>query len=98
MLDSLRTLFGDLLGGTKHPDRFEETDYRVAAAALLVHVINADGVVTDRERTRLHAVLRDRFELSDADTDELIREAMIVEGEAVDLYRFTSLLGRSLDE
>ncbi|MCC7348762.1 MAG: TerB family tellurite resistance protein [Variibacter sp.] len=98
MLESLRTLFGDLVGGTKSPDRFEDTDYRVAAAALLVHILNADGVVTERERERLHTVLRYRFALSDADTEELIREATLVEGEAVDLYHFTRLLGRALDE
>jgi uncharacterized tellurite resistance protein B-like protein len=98
MLDTLRNLFGDLIGSTKHQDRFEENDYRVAAAALLVHVINADGTVTSEEKLRLHEVLKYRFELTDADTEELIQEATLMEGEAVDLYRFTSLLGRTLDE
>ncbi len=31
-------------------------------------------------------------------SEELIREATLVEGEAVDLYHFTRLLGRALDE
>jgi uncharacterized tellurite resistance protein B-like protein len=98
MLDSIKTLFSDMLGGAKHQDRFADNDYRLAAAALLVHLLAADGMVTDRERQQLHQVLKYRFELSDDDTAELIREATLVEGEAVDLYRFTSLLGRTLDE
>lgn len=98
MLDSIRSLFSDMLGGAKHQDRFADNDYRLAAAALLVHLLAADGMVSDQERLRLHQVLKYRFELSDEDTDELVREASVVEGEAVDLYRFTSLLGRTLDE
>lgn len=98
MLNSLKSFFNELAGGTKHQERFEDNDYRLAAAALLVHVIGIDGAVSPRERQRLHNVVKYRFNLNDADTAELIEEATQIEGEAVDLYRFTSLLNRSLDE
>jgi uncharacterized tellurite resistance protein B-like protein len=39
-----------------------------------------------------------RFELDDAAADELIDKATTAEHEAVDLYHFTSLLNRALDE
>jgi uncharacterized tellurite resistance protein B-like protein len=97
MLDALRTFLNDL-AGDKPEARFADNDYRLAAAALLVHVTVIDGATSPAERERLHAILKYRFELDDAATEELIAEATLVEGEAVDLYRFTSLLDRSLDE
>ena len=98
MLDTLKTLFSDLAGGAKPQDRFEDNDYRLAAAALLIHVTGVDGAISEAERQKLHAVLKQRFELDEAATEELIDEATVMEGEAVDLYRFTSLLNRALDE
>ena len=52
----------------------------------------------DVERDKLHAVIKRRFGLDEAATDELIAKATEAEQEAVDLYHFTSLLDRSLDE
>jgi uncharacterized tellurite resistance protein B-like protein len=98
MLDTLKALFAEVAGGAKPQDRFAENDYRLAAAALLIHVVGVDGAISEGERRKLHAVLKHRFALDDAATDELIAEATTVEGEAVDLYRFTSLLNRTLDE
>ena len=43
-------------------------------------------------------VIKRRFELDEAATDELVAEATAAEHEAVDLYHFTSLINRSLDE
>jgi uncharacterized tellurite resistance protein B-like protein len=98
MLDSLKNFISELSGGDKHPARFEENDYRLAAAALLIHASTIDGNMTDTERNKLRAVLKSRFSLDDAATDELIDVSTLAENEAVDLYRFTSLLNRSLDE
>ena len=98
MLDSLKNFISELTGGDKHPGRFEENDYRLAAAALLIHASTIDGNMTDTERNKLRAVLKSRFSLDDAATDELIDVSTLAENEAVDLYRFTSLLNRSLDE
>ncbi len=46
----------------------------------------------------LHALLKRRFELDDAATGRLIDAATVAEQEAIDLYHFTSLLNRTLDE
>lgn len=97
MLNALKNLLSELTGG-KHPDRFEENDYRVAAAALLIHAATVEGRMSEAKRERLHAVLKDRFALDDAATAELIDEATAAESEAVDLYHFTSLINRALDE
>ncbi|MBI4274904.1 MAG: TerB family tellurite resistance protein, partial [Rhizobiales bacterium] len=80
------------------PSRFEDNDYRVAAAALLIHITAIDGEVTNDERHVVHDTLKRQFDLDEAATAELIAAATDAEGEAVDLYRFASLLNRSLDD
>ena len=43
MFQAFKHFVSELTGGHKHPSRFEEDDYRLAAAALLVHVGMIDG-------------------------------------------------------
>jgi len=64
----------------------------------LVHTAAIDGNISDRERTKLHAVIKRQFDLDEATTDELVAEATEAEHDAIDLYHFTSLINRSLDE
>jgi uncharacterized tellurite resistance protein B-like protein len=85
-------------GEDKHPSRFDDNDYRIAAAALLVHAAAIDSSVSDVERTKLHDIIKLRFELDDAATDELVAEATVAESQAIDLYKFTAQLNRSLDD
>jgi uncharacterized tellurite resistance protein B-like protein len=98
MFEAFRHFVTDFVEGGKHPSQFAEDDYRLAAAALLVHCAAIDGEVTEPERDKLYAVIKQRFGLSDAATTELIEKATAAEHEAVDLYHFTHLLNRALDE
>lgn len=98
MLDAIKSFFEELTTGRKPQDRFEENDYRLAAAALMIHVMGIDGAVTDRERAMLLEVVRYRFNLDEAEARRLVEDAAEMEGEAVDLYRFTSMLNRALDD
>lgn len=98
MLETLKQFLADLTGEAKRQEHFRDDDYRLAAAALLIHVCSVDGEMSGVERVKLHAVLRDRFGLDDGATAELIDAAVAADQEAVDLYHFTSLINRSLDE
>ncbi len=98
MLADLRHLFAELTGGVKPQDTFAETDYRRAAAALLVHIATLDGELDPDKRRILHAILERQFALDPAATDALIAEAAADDREAVDFYHFTSLIMRTLDE
>jgi uncharacterized tellurite resistance protein B-like protein len=98
MFDAFRKFLSDCMAGDKHPGRFEDNDYRLAASALLVHAAAIDGEISPVARDKLHAVIKRRFALDEAATDELVAEATAAEHEAVDLYHFTSLINRSLDE
>jgi len=98
MFESLRNFVSEFVESDKHPSQFADNDYRLAAAALLVHAATIDGEMSPSERGKLHAVVKQRFNLTDALADELIDKATEAEPEAVDLYHFTSLLNRTLDE
>jgi uncharacterized tellurite resistance protein B-like protein len=98
MFQSFRNFIAEFVDGEKHPTQFAEDDYRLAAAAMLVHAAAIDGEMSQSERDELHAVIKQRFELDDVATDDLIAKATAAEHEAVDLYHFTHLLNRALDE
>jgi uncharacterized tellurite resistance protein B-like protein len=98
MLEEIKRLFAELHGGDKHSSHFDGNDYRVAAAALLVHVATLDRDLSGSARQKLRDLLIAQFSLTDALTDELIEAAVAADREAVDFYHFTSLLMRTLDE
>ena len=98
MFAGFRKFLSEVSEGDKHPAHFAHNDYRLAAAALLVHAAAIDGDVGDAEREKLHTVIKQQFALDEATTDELVAEATEAENEAIDLYHFTSLINRSLDE
>ncbi|HEU5017983.1 MAG TPA: TerB family tellurite resistance protein [Pseudolabrys sp.] len=98
MFESFRRLIAEVGEGGKHAGRFDESDYRLAATALLVHAAGVDGRTNTAERTILRDLLQSRFDLDEESAEELIAKATAAEQESVDLYRFTSRLGRALDE
>ena len=99
MLDGLRQFIADIVSPSAHEERaFDDTGYRLAATALLVHVVSLDGEPTEVEKRKLHSLIESSFKLDPGTADRLIASATKVEGEAVDLYHFTSVIMRSVDE
>ncbi|GGF64901.1 hypothetical protein GCM10007301_25860 [Azorhizobium oxalatiphilum] len=98
MFRALSDFIADISGGRREAGAFEDNDYRLSAAVLLVHVMAIDGAVTEEEREVLKTILASRFDLSAAHTDQLVELAIARDAEAVDLYAFTSVLNRALDE
>jgi uncharacterized tellurite resistance protein B-like protein len=98
MLDGLRQFIADIVSPDAQDRSFDETDYRLAATALLVHVVSLDGEPSAIEKRKLHSLIETRFKLDPGTADRLIASAMRVEGEAVDLYHFTSVIMRSVNE
>jgi len=99
MLDGLRQFIADIVSPSEHEARaFDDTGYRLAATALLVHVVSLDGEPTEVEKRKLHSLIESSFKLDPGTADRLIASATKVEGEAVDLYHFTSVIMRSVDE
>ena len=99
MLDGLRQFIADIVSPSADADMsFDDTGYLLAATALLIHVISLDGEPSEVEKRKLHGLLESRFGLDPGTADQLIASATLVEGEAVDLYHFTSVIMRSVNE
>lgn len=96
MFDSLKALFSGETAA-EDGDAAPRIDQRLAEAALMFHVIAADGRITEAERQRMESALQSEYGLSDEETAELYRAARSAEREAVDLFRFTNILKRKLD-
>jgi uncharacterized tellurite resistance protein B-like protein len=99
MLDGLRQFIADVVSPNAHHERsLDDTGYRLAATALLIHVISLDGEPSELEKRKLHSLLESHFGLDPGSADRLIASATLVEGEAVDLYHFTSVIMRSVND
>jgi uncharacterized tellurite resistance protein B-like protein len=99
MLDGLRQFIADVVSPHGHGERaFDDNGYQLAATALLIHVISLDGEPSEREKRKLHSLIESRFGLDRGTADQLIASATLVEGDAVDLYHFTSVIMREVDE
>jgi uncharacterized tellurite resistance protein B-like protein len=97
MLDGLRQFIADIVSPAAQVRTFDDTGYRLAATALLIHVISLDGEPSALEKRKLHSLLESHFKLDPGTADRLIASATQAEGEAVDLYHFTSVIMRSVD-
>ncbi len=96
MFDALKRFVAEVAGA--EPARpFAEEDYRLAAAALLVHVANADGLCSAAEQSRLRALIEERFGVGESEAAELAALAEQRDRRAIDFYEFTSILKRALD-
>lgn len=76
--------------------KFEANDYRLAAAALLVHVCTVDGAMADSERSSLATLLSRELGLTAIETSALVDAAIGAEAGASDLSEFTDVLRASL--
>jgi len=97
MLDRLKTFFGALPErprGEAAPD----DDPHVAAAALMLSVIEADGLHGEEERARLRQALASAYGLSGAVLDEVVEAGEAARREATDLSFLTGALARLLDD
>jgi len=98
MFDRLKQFVSELTSDQPEEAMFDENDHRLAAAALLVHAVAIDGFVDEDERAVVNDVLKRKFDLSAAETEELVAEAVEKDQEAVDLYGFTSIIKRTFDQ
>ncbi|RJT39638.1 hypothetical protein D3227_12510 [Mesorhizobium waimense] len=95
MFERVLSFLKDLPGGTGA--RANADDPRVAASALLYHVMSADGVRQDIEWERFKQVLAQSYSIGGDELDALAAAGERADNEAIDLYAFTSVLKRHLD-
>lgn len=97
MFDRIIAFLKDLPSGDSAAAQFGPEDPRVAAAALMYHVMDADGVRQDAEWERMKELLSEAYGLTGTALDDLVVAGGEADDEAIDLYAFTSVLQRHLD-
>jgi len=97
VFDRLKKLISSRSEAHSDGPEFAPGDEQVAEAALMFHVIAADGIVTDVERKLLSDRVSAHFGLTVAQTKQLVTAARDADAQAIDLYHFTSRLKRDLD-
>jgi uncharacterized tellurite resistance protein B-like protein len=98
MFEALKTAISNLVEDAGAGNRLENKDGRLAAAALLIRVATVNSEMSAARRETLHAVLKSGFGLDDPTTAQLIDDAAVAEGSAIDLYHFTRQLNDALDD
>ena len=97
MLERLKSFLGALPGKSGAGEAGAD-DPRVAAAVLLLMIADADGDRGQEERAMLRQTLAETYALSRKQTERIVASAEIAGNEAIDLFAFTSVLNRALDE
>lgn len=97
MLQRVLSFLRDMPSGAPET-RYGADDPRVAAAALMYHVINADGIRHDVEWERLKELISQAYDATGDELKGLLDAGEQAHSEAIDLYAFTSILQRHLDE
>jgi uncharacterized tellurite resistance protein B-like protein len=99
---ALWTKLKDLVEGVSQDEgrarNLHEEELSIAAGALLVHAGAIDGNFDSTERRKVKALLQNRFDLEPKEVKRLFQDAEASERDSVDLYRFTSVLCRQLDQ
>lgn len=98
MFEKIKALFDSFPTQDEIQISLDEQELRLASAALLVRASIIDGETDKSESDAIERLLTDKFNLTTADASKLITEATHKEHEAVDLYGFTSVLTRQLDQ
>lgn len=95
LLEFLKELPGN--GFRDRTGNISNDDPKLAAAALLFHIMDVDGETRESERKKLAAMLSLKYNLKGDALRKLIKAAEAADSEAVDFSSFTSVLKRQLD-
>jgi len=98
MFERFISFLKELPGAVGDVDRINPDDPRLAAAAFMIHVMDVDGRRDPAESARLRESLGSTYGIGGRELDELLKSADRAAHESVDLYSFTSVLKRHLDE
>jgi uncharacterized tellurite resistance protein B-like protein len=79
------------------PIASDDSGIRQAVAALLVHASRIDGEVDPAEVAARDRLLKQKFDLADAEIATLVMDAESAVDEAADLYRFTRAIKETYD-
>jgi len=88
MLKSLKKLWTEANGQPEAGRRAHTLE--LCVAVLMVEIMRADGNIEEVERRQVLEQLQSGFDLSEQATENLLDQAGLVAGKALDMHQFTS--------
>lgn len=73
-------------------DTINDHQKRLATAALLVEVAQADHLFSQAENQKLHHILIEKFSLQDVEVNELMEMAKTESDHSTSIYQFTQII------
>lgn len=95
MLNRLNDFLSTIIAPTSVESRPEHT-LQLATAVLLIEVMRSDAESTDEEQATILNILKERFQLPDAEVAQLAELGHRTAMTANDLHQFTSIINREL--
>lgn len=96
MLNKLNDFISSIIAPAGVENRPEHT-LQLATAVLLIEVMRSDADSTDEEQATVLNILKERFQLSDAEVAQLSELGHKTAKAANDLHQFTSLINRDME-
>jgi len=96
MLNKLSDFLSAIIAPVNNEGRPEHT-LQLATAVLLIEVMRSDADSTEEEQAAIMEILKDRFNLPDAEVARLAELGHQTASAAHDFHQFTALLNRELD-
>ena len=88
------TMFFQFLNDESSPGDEQAISLEIACAVLLCEVMRADGHFAPQEQAHISEILMTQFQLSPAEVDEIIDQAIRLSEHATDFYQFTSKINQ----
>lgn len=93
MLRAIQRFFDSRIDpGHRDVRQSDEHRLQVATGALLIEMMRTDVEATEGERAVVLAALRNKFDLTEEETHDLVELAEAEADDAIDHYQFTSLI------
>ena len=96
MLSKLHHLLSSIIP-PHEADVHPEQTLQLATAVLLIEVMQSDAECAFEEKATILKILKERFQMSDAEVAQLIERGQQASRTANDLHQFTSRINRELD-
>ncbi|MFZ2163124.1 MAG: TerB family tellurite resistance protein [Sideroxyarcus sp.] len=97
MLNKLNNFLSTIIAPASAASRPEHT-LQLATAVLLIEVMKSDADMADQEQAAILEILKEKFDLSDAEVTQLTGLGHQTSSAANDFHQFTSLINRELEQ
>ena len=74
-----------------------ESALQLAVAVLLIEVMQSDAYCAEEEQAAIRKILKEQFQLSDAEVTQLSEQGLQAAKNANDFHRFTSLINQEFE-